>query len=89
MTRMQERARAKGNIMSLVNGGRGRLFRRKDGKYLIYVPKDLAEDSMFPFKGAESIFVKISFKLGDNKLLIEKWRETEKQSTQQASQNSQ
>jgi len=26
------------------------LFRREDGKYLIYVPKSLAEDSMFPFK---------------------------------------
>jgi hypothetical protein len=65
----------------MVNEGRGRLFRRKDGKYLIYVPKDFAEDSMFPFKGAESIFVKISFKLGDDKLLIEKWEETEEQST--------
>jgi len=53
----------------------GRLFRRKDGKYLIYLPKDLAEDSMFPFKGSESIFVKISFKLGDTKLVIEKWEE--------------
>jgi len=37
--------------------------------------KDFAEDSMFPFKGSESIFVKVSFKLGDNKLLIEKWEE--------------
>jgi len=59
----------------LVNEGRGRLFRRKDGKFLIYLPKDLAEDSMFPFKGSDSIFVKIIFKLGDNKLLIEKWKE--------------
>jgi hypothetical protein len=57
----------------LVSEGRGRLFRRKDGKYLIYLPKDLAEDSMFPFKGADSIFVKVSFKLNDNKLLVEKW----------------
>jgi len=65
----------------MVNEGRGRLFRRKDGKYLIYVPKDFAEDSMFPFKGSDSIFVKVSFKLGDNKLLIEKWEQTEKQST--------
>ena len=65
----------------MVNEGRGRLFRRKDGKYLIYVPKDLAEDSMFPFKGSDSIFVKISFKLGDDKLLIETWEGTEKQST--------
>jgi len=66
----------------MVNEGKGNLFRRKDGKYLIYIPVDLAEDSMFPFKnysrtkrGAESIPVKVSFKLGDNKLLIEKWKE--------------
>jgi hypothetical protein len=61
----------------MVNEGRGRLFRRKDGKYLIYLPKDLAEDSMFPFKGADSIFVKVSFKLGKLDLLIEKWVEPE------------
>jgi hypothetical protein len=59
----------------MVNDGRGRLFRRKDGKYLIYLPKDFAEDSMFPFRGSDSIFVKVSFKLGDNKLLVEKWKE--------------
>ena len=59
----------------MVSEGRGRLFRRKDGKFLIYLPKDFAEDSMFPFKGADSIFVKVSFKLGDNKLLVEKWKE--------------
>ena len=61
----------------IVNEGRGRLFRRKDGKYLIYLPKDLAEDSMFPFKGADSIFVKVSFKLGKTDLLVEKWVEPE------------
>jgi hypothetical protein len=59
----------------MVSDGRGRLFRRKDGKYLIYIPKDLAEDSMFPFKGSDSIFVKVTFKLGDSKLLIERWKE--------------
>jgi hypothetical protein len=59
----------------VVNEGRGRLFRRKDGKYLIYIPKDFAEDSMFPFKGANSIFVKVSFKVADpTKLLVEKWK---------------
>ncbi len=66
----------------MVNEGRGRLFRRKDGKYLLYLPLDLAEDSMFPFKnyektrkGADSIRVRVSFRLGDDKLLIEKWNE--------------
>jgi hypothetical protein len=58
------------------------LFRRKDGKYLLYLPVDLAEDSMFPFKeytrtkrGADSIPVRITFKHGENKLTIEKWKE--------------
>lgn len=27
----------------------GRLFRREDGKYMIYIPKDLGDDSQFPF----------------------------------------
>ena len=64
----------------MVREGRGRLFRRKDGKYLIYLPLDLAEDSMFPFKdfsktkrGADSVVLKISFKPGDNRLLVERW----------------
>jgi hypothetical protein len=62
----------------MVSEGRGRLFRRKDGKYLIYLPKDLAEDSMFPFKGADSIPMKVSFKVKSGKdLLIEKWVEPE------------
>jgi len=60
----------------MVSKGRGRLFRRKDGKHLIYLPKGLAEDSVFPFKDADSVFVKVSFKPGDaKKLLIEKWKE--------------
>jgi hypothetical protein len=58
----------------VVNEGRGRLFRRKDGKYLLYVPLDLAEDSMFPFKTETSIKVKISFKIAENKLIIEEWK---------------
>ncbi|MEM2946741.1 MAG: hypothetical protein QXN96_00700 [Candidatus Bathyarchaeia archaeon] len=66
----------------MVSEGKGRLFRRKDGKFLIYLPKDLAEDSMFPFKGSDSIFVKVSFKIGDDKLLIERWTEQEKQQQQ-------
>lgn len=58
----------------LVSEGRGRLFKRKDGKYLVYLPKSLAEDSMFPFKGSDSIFVKVGFKPGGaEKLLVDKW----------------
>lgn len=65
----------------MVSEGRGRLFRRKDGKYLIYLPKDFAEDSMFPFECVDSILVKISFKLKDDKLLVEKWVEPEQTET--------
>jgi len=60
-------------VVNMVCEGRGRLFRRKDGKCLVYLPKDLAEDSMFPFKVTSSIFVKSSFAIGDGKVLIEKW----------------
>lgn len=60
----------------MVSEGRSRLFKRKDDKYLIYIPKDLAEDSMFPFKGSDSIYVKVSFTPGGpKKLLVEKWKE--------------
>ncbi len=59
----------------MVSEGRGRIFRRKDGKFLVYLPKDFAEDSMFPFKGAESVFVKVSFKTGEKYLHIEEWKE--------------
>jgi hypothetical protein len=66
----------------MVSEGRGRLFRRKDGKYLLYIPVDLAEDSMFPFKeykktkrGTDAIPVRVTFKQGEKKLFIEKWSE--------------
>ena len=55
---------------------RARFERRKDGKYLTYVPVNLAEDSMFPFKTKASMKLKISFKTADNKVIVEKWNET-------------
>jgi len=55
----------------MVNVGKGRLFRRADGKYLIYLPVDLATDSQFPFKTETSVRVKVSFKIGEKKLVIE------------------
>ena len=56
----------------MVREGKGNLFRRKDGKYLLYVPVALAEDSMFPFdlKEQDSVKVKVSFKIGEKKLLL-------------------
>jgi hypothetical protein len=32
---------------------------------------------MFPFKGADSIFVNVSFKLGGKNILVEQWKEPE------------
>jgi hypothetical protein len=60
-----------------VNVGKGRLFRRADGKYLIYLPLDLATDSMFPFRTESSVRVKVSFKVGDKKLIIEQLEQLE------------
>ncbi len=59
----------------MVNEGKGRLFRRKDGKYLLYIPKDLAEDSMFPFKVISAEKVKVSFEIGGKILTVEKMKE--------------
>jgi len=62
----------------MVKMGKGRLFKRADGKYLIYVPVSLAEDSMFPFPLDEAntaFYIKVSFKIGGDKLTVEKWKE--------------
>lgn len=50
--------------------GKGRLFRRADGKFLIYLPLSLCTDSMFPFATVSSVRVKVSFKPGGEKKLI-------------------
>jgi len=55
----------------MVNVGKARVFKRKDNKYLIYLPFDLATDSQFPFKTETSVKVKVSFKIGEEKLVIE------------------
>ena len=65
----------------MVSEGKGRIFKRKNqDKYLLYMPKALAEDTMFPFKVASSMFVKVSFKMKDNKLIVDKWVEPDLES---------
>jgi hypothetical protein len=56
-----------------------RLFKRRDSKYLIYLSKKWCEDSMFPFKGEDSILVKVSFERGVQRLIVEEWKEPEEQ----------
>jgi len=58
-------------VMRLVSEGIGSIFKRKDDKYFIYLPKNLVEDTGFPFPIESSVKVKVSFKLGDNKIVIE------------------
>jgi len=74
--------------------GRGRLFKRKDNKFLIYLPKSMCIDSMFPFKnwgksgraGSDSISVKVSFKMGGKtELLIEEWKGPDEGATDEES----
>jgi len=56
----------------MVNQARGSIFRRTDGKYFIYVPTRLVEDTAFPLKiGKHATKIWISFKPGDKKLTIE------------------
>ncbi len=54
----------------MVAEGKGRIWRRKDGKYFMYLPKHLAEDTAFPFKIKTSIPVKVIIDRKEKKLLI-------------------
>jgi len=57
----------------LVSHAKGSIFRRTDGKYFIYVPTRLAEDTAFPFEiGETATKIMIKFKLGTKKIIIEK-----------------
>jgi len=49
----------------------GRLFKRKDGKYFLYLPKDLVEDTNFPFPLSSSTRVRVCFVPGCRKIIIE------------------
>lgn len=48
----------------------GRISRRADGKYFLYLPKHLVEDSGFPFKLESSVRVRVSLDLRAVKLLV-------------------
>jgi hypothetical protein len=59
----------------MVNQIKGSIFRRTDGKYFIYLPTRLVEDTGFPLKIGESATkIKINFKSGDKKLTVEQFR---------------
>jgi len=55
----------------LVSEGLGRISKRRDQKYFIYLPKDLVEDTGFPFPVKSSVKVRVRFKPGCKKLIVE------------------
>jgi hypothetical protein len=59
------------------NEGKGTIFRRKDDRYLLYLPVRVVDDSMFPLKCSGSMPVKVKFNPADGKLIVEKWQEKE------------
>jgi hypothetical protein len=54
----------------LVAHATGRIARRTDGKYFLYLPKHLVEDSAFPFELESSVPVKVVIDRDGEKLLI-------------------
>ena len=48
----------------------GRIARRTDGKYFLYLPKHLVEDSAFPFKLESSVPVRVLIDRDGEKLVI-------------------
>jgi len=55
----------------LVSQGLGSIFKRKDGKYFVYLPMALVEDASFPFPITKSRKVKVSFKSGEKRIVVE------------------
>jgi hypothetical protein len=56
----------------LVSKSIGSIFKRKDEKYFVYLPKALVEDTSFPFPITSSIKVKVKFEPGHKRIIIEK-----------------
>jgi hypothetical protein len=54
----------------VVAQAQGRMSRRKDGKYFVYLPKSLVEDSAFPFEMKSSVPVMVVIDSVGKKLLI-------------------
>ena len=54
----------------MVREGIGSIFRRKDGKFFVYLPQAVVEDTAFPFEIQSSTKVRVRFK-EDGKIVIE------------------
>jgi hypothetical protein len=62
-------------VLPLVSEAKGQLFKNIQGRYFIYLPITLEEDSMFPLslKPDSSIRIKLSFNTEKKQLIVEKW----------------
>lgn len=60
----------------MTSKGKGRLYRREDGRYILYLPAAVCEDSAFPFpipmENREAMDVTVRFEVGFDKLIVEK-----------------
>ena len=54
----------------MVLQGKGRMSIRKDGKYFLYLPKSVVEDSAFPFSLTSSVPVTVLIDRKGEKLLV-------------------
>ena len=50
--------------------GRGRMYRRKDGKHFVYFPQSVVGDSAFPFKRDSSVPVSVVIDPKGERILI-------------------
>lgn len=62
-------SRVEGRV-SVVLQAKGRMSRRKDGKYFLYLPKSVVEDSAFPFGLESSVRVIVIIDRLGRRLLI-------------------
>ncbi|MCP8304025.1 MAG: hypothetical protein H3Z50_00925 [archaeon] len=58
-------------MSKIVSEGIGSIFKRKDGRYFLYLPKDLVEDTGFPFPIKSPVRAKVRFTPGVKKIIVE------------------
>ena len=64
----------------MVNEEKARLLKNSQGRYLIYLSVDFAEDNMFPLKVAGSMYMQVGFKQGERRIPIDCRKEKENSS---------
>jgi len=63
----------------MVAKAKGSISKRTDGKYFLYLPKHVVEDTSFPFKPESSLPVTVLIDPENQRLLVTQEFETRKQ----------